>query len=110
MPFPWELARAWCGGSVPASLSGGAGNPFQPTGAALHCWKSGIWVSVGLCAHPGGELRRSCFTTGGLGREGSRTLVSLQPQIRPVGKAVRQSLGQQEGEDDASVDEGNKEL
>lgn len=42
--------------------------------------------------------------------EGSRTLVSLQPQIRPVGKAVRQSLGQQEGEDDASVDEGNKEL
>lgn len=83
------------GGSVSASLAG-TGNPFQTTGAAFHCWKSGVWVSEGLCAHPSGELRRSCLTTGCLVQEGSRMLVSLQPQICPISGALQQSLGQQE--------------
>ena len=55
----------------------GAGSLLEPTGAAHSCWKSGVWVSVGLCAHPGGEPRRSCLAMGGLVWEGSRRLISL---------------------------------
>lgn len=49
-------------------------------------------MSVGLRAHTGGELRRSCLAMGGLVWEGSRRLVSLQFQIHPIGKVVLAKL------------------
>lgn len=44
---------------------------------------------------------------GGLVWEGSRRLTLLQFQIHPVGREVRQSLRQWEGEYAASAEQGN---
>lgn len=96
MLFLWELDGVWHEGSVPAFLEG-AGSLFQPSGAAL-------W---GVCVHPCGETRGSCLVMGGLVWEGSRGLLLLQFQIHPVGREVRQSLRQWEGEYAASAEQGN---
>ena len=108
MPFPWELTHVWHRDSVPASLEGAAHFiPLVLLSAAGNLRSGCQWVSVST---PGGEPRRSCLAMGGLVQEGSGRLVSLQFQIHPIGKVVRQSLRQWEGEDAASAEQRNRKL